>query len=236
MMAIATTLRPALRWIPALVIGALFACSDQAGPTIDDPVAFAKGGRWATDTRATDVDAGTLPDGPVSTCSLAGSDPTLPPCMLRHLADAPPLEAYSTSFTAVQGRWTYFVVHYLEQADDGTITKRPFMTVTIPWDAKFLGDDGKWMKNGDSVTVSVNLDPEYFHVEFGPHGSRMRPAATLWFSLQYADMSQFDEGSATVYYRPDENTPWSSLNSEFHRIGGYLFTVMYHFSGYAVAW
>jgi hypothetical protein len=59
-------------------LGVLAACGEQTGPQIDDAPAFAKGGRKALSQ-------------PVMT-------------LLRHSPDAPPLMAYDTSFTAVQGR------------------------------------------------------------------------------------------------------------------------------------
>ncbi len=86
------------------------------------------------------------------------------------------------------------------------------------------------------MTVTVELDREYFHVEFGPHGSSMRPAATLWYSLKYAEMSGSDADGASVFYRPTVGDAWTRLDTEWHRVGDYLAALIYHFSGYAVAW
>ena len=229
-------MRELRRLLPAAMLLLVASCSDQAGPRIADDVVLAKGGRWATRTGTTDgATAGTL-DISASSCVGDTSGSELPRCTLRHREDAPPLETYSTSFIAVQGTPTYFVVHYLEPAPDGAITKTPFMTLTIPKAARFVAEDGTYRKPGDSVTVTVELDREYFHVEFGPHGSSMRPAATLWFSLKHADMSGYDADGASVFYRSQDGDSWTKLSADWYQIGLYLTTMIYHFSGYAVAW
>jgi hypothetical protein len=229
-------MRDVIRMSSVVLLMLVASCSDQAGPDVADDVVLARGGRWATRTLTTDNGTAGILDISASPCVADTSGSELPRCTLRHREDAPPLETYSTSFIAVQGTPTYFVVHYLEPALDGTVTKTPFMTVTIPKAAKFVAADGSNLKQGDSVTVTVELDREYFHVEFGPHGSSMRPAATLWYSLEYAEMSGSDADGASVFYRPTAGDAWTRLDTEWYRVGNYLAALIYHFSGYAVAW
>ncbi len=210
-------------FLALVALGMLAGCSEQTGPQIDDAALFAKGGRKA-------------PSQPVMT-------------MLRHSPDAPPLMAYDTSFTAVQGQRTEFVLHYVNpyvvlsavdpsELDGWEMVGSWFMRVSIPKDAQLLDESGTPLAAGDSVEITVLVDAEEFLVDFGPHGSTFlgKKPALLEFSLEFAQLADLDAATLDVWYRAAVGAKWSALNTQFDKRGMKLAAPIYHFSGYAVAW
>jgi hypothetical protein len=200
------------------VFGAVAACGDQTGPQVDDSPVFAKGGRKALSQ-------------PVMT-------------MLRHSPDAPPLMSYDTSFTAVQGERTEFVLHYVNpyvvalSYDRWELVGSWFMRVSIPKDAELLDETGLPAAVGDSVEITVLVDQEQFLVEFGPHGSTFlgKKPALLEFSLEFAELVELDPDMLDIWYRADAMGEWNALGTRFDKRGTKLQAPIHHFSGYAVAW
>lgn len=223
------------RLSPILALAVLVAaCSDQAGPRVDDAASLARGGRWAT-TDVTDGTSGT-PESGTTTCASAATSPDVPPCTLRHRADAPPLESYHPSFEILAGFQYHLNVFYAPDPETGLRTY--FLTVTIPRDAEFFDEAGNPVPKGQPVTVSMDIDPVYFHVEFGPHGTQFagRKPALLRFYLENA-VIEGNAGDYSVYYRPQPSAPeWSALPTTFDQVGWWVEGPVYHFSGYAVAW
>lgn len=212
------------RLLALSALGVLAGCSEQTAPQIDDVPAFAKGGQKAL--RETVL-----------------SEPVMS-TMLRHGPDAPPLMAYDTSFTAVQGERTVFVLHYVDP-DVAVPTSDPwealgswFMRVSIPKDAQLLDASGSPVAAGDSVEITVLVDREEFLVDFGPHGSTFlgKKPALLEFSLEFAELPPQNPTALDVWYRAYVGEKWSALNTQFDKRGVKLGAPIYHFSGYAVAW
>jgi hypothetical protein len=160
----------------------------------------------------------------------------MPPCTLRHQPDAPPLESYNPSFEILAGYQYNLNVFYAPDPETGL--REYFLTVTIPREAEFFDEFGSRIPKGEPVVVTIDIDPVYFHVEFGPHGALFggkRPAIVR-FSLANAVI----DGAASdlsVYYRPQPSAPeWSALPTTFSQRGWWVEGPVYHFSGYAVAW
>ncbi|MDH3455502.1 MAG: hypothetical protein OER90_01555 [Gemmatimonadota bacterium] len=218
------------------VFAAVAACSDQTGPQVADDAVYARGGRWATLDVGTAEDTLTNPDVGTTTCTSDMDQPDVPPCTLRHRADAPPLESYHPSFEILVGFQYHLNVFYAPDPETGL--REYFLTVTIPRDAEFFDESGNRIPKGQPVVVTMDIDPVYFQVEFGPHGTLFngkRPGIVR-FSLVNAVV----EGSTSdlsVYYRPQPSEPeWSALPTTFDRTGFWIEGPVYHFSGYAVAW
>ena len=106
-----------------------------------------------------------------------------------------------------------------------------------------LGPDGGPLAQGDSLLISVELDPEMFRVEFMPHGLVFAAddPMQLKFWYTFADQTtrdglQRDPSSLRVLYRSKPGDPWVPIDSEISLQGHFIVTDVYHFSGYAVAW
>jgi hypothetical protein len=218
------------------VFAAVAACSDQTGPQVNDSRTFARGGRWTTLDAGTAEDTATNPDVGTTTCTSDVDQPDVPPCTLRHRSDAPPLESYNPSFEILAGYQYNLNVFYAP--DPATGLREYFLMVTIPRDAEFFDGSGNPIPRGQPVVVTMDIDPVYFHVEFGPHGTLFngKKPATVRFSIAYAAI----DGAASdlsVYYRPQPSAPeWSALPTTFESRGWWVEAPVYHFSGYAVAW
>jgi hypothetical protein len=241
-------MRTLQRLIALAVFPLLASCSDQTGPRVDDTATFAKGGRWVTldgpEVNDGLPDVGTaLPDISTTTCASDASQTDLRQCMLRHLPDAPPLMAYDTSFTVVQGERAEFVLHYVDPdvgdtGDEWGLLGTWFMRLSVPRDAQMLDSGGRLLAAGDTVEVTVTVDPELFNVEFTPHGSIFagKKPALLEFSLEFAEVADLDPSVLDVWYRTDATDKWNALGTQFDKRGMKLQAPLYHFSGYAVAW
>ena len=85
----------------------------------------------------------------------------------------------------------------------------------------------------------MDIDPVYFHVEFGPHGTLFngRKPAVVRFSLEKAVIEGVSADGLKVFYRPVPSDPlWTDLPTTFSQTGWWVEGSVYHFSGYAVAW
>lgn len=210
------------------LLAVVLACSDGIGPA----------GHHAAPTLQADV-LGTEISAP-----LAGSNLHF----LKQSAAAPALETYQVSFWAVKGKAASVTVKYLAVA--GQSAGGPtFLQFGIPKNGLVTGAGGARLRTGDSVLVTLSIDPTTFQVDFEPSGVQFsdRTPATLQVSYVNADPDLNADGvvddadaalvsQLDVWYQATATGPWVRLASLLDPAQKYVVTSLYHFSGYGVSW
>ncbi len=199
------------------------------------------------------------PDAPVAELEGFVAKPPAPPppppssgnpqaFVLRQASSAPTLERYSASFWAVKGKDRTLEVRYTES--NSSVSNRPFLRLIV-YEASLDRDtNGKRLRTGDSLLISVQIDPATFRVDFEPSGLAFNTSKmpSLRLSYSYADLDVDRDGdvdptdalileSATNFYHyTTTSSPWTlqpTIRNNFER---YLEMSLPGFSGYAVSW
>ncbi len=161
----------------------------------------------------------------------------------------PPLDTYQVSFWAYKGRDAAVEIHY--RAPDGTW--RPYAQLVIPAAGLYRRPTGELFGDGDSVLITVTLDPRVVGVEFQPTGLAFSSSAPAQFQLWYTGADPDLDGNGTVdsadeqirrtllhlWVQEHSADPWAGV-SALHSLDDELFTAgLLHFSvyrsGYAVS-
>jgi len=116
--------------------------------------------------------------------------------ILRQAATAPPLEAYSASFWAVKGTSSTLEIDYAPTEPNGT--GEDFFRLDVPSNALFIGPDGELLQQGDSVLISVTIDPILLLVRFEPSGLRFDPSDPARLRIDYAEADDDLNGDGRV--------------------------------------
>lgn len=212
------------RWLWLTVLLGVAACRDVAGPLTEQQPS--------------------IPE-----LSLLGGvlgQPTLSDEMhlLRQATNAPPLRTHQVSFWASRGRASTISVDYRAR-------KKPFLRLAIPRDGLVAGADGVLLNRGDSVLITVTIDPVNFLVDFQPSGVRFDPESpaslTIWYG--YADPDLNGDGVVDIadaaaaqglafFWNNTAGTSqrWFKLSSKNDPTQPSVVTALYHFSEYAVSW
>lgn len=177
------------------------------------------------------------------------SEPTPSPQVhiLQQAPTAPPLETYQVSFWAKKGEPSLITVNY--QPAPGQWVGQPFLRFYIPKTGLLAGAGSQPLSTGDSVHVTLTIDPVSFAVDFQPSGvwfSTGAPAyLTLWYQNANPDLNGDGVVDATdealkaqlaVWYRAAKTYPWMKLSSNNDPTLPAVSTAVYHFSEYAVSW
>ena len=137
-------------------------------------------------------------------------------------------------FWAVRGEERTFEIGY--QSDGDTATSE-FLRFHIPAAGLLLRPDGTAFAAGDSVLITVTVDPAEFHLEFGPSGlvfNDQAPAQLdLWYSAAEGDIPQQKLG---IWYQQEAGTLWYPIVSQHELERMWFQTVLFHFSGYVISW
>ncbi len=166
--------------------------------------------------------------------------------VLRHAPWAPQLETYELSFWLVKGKAKTVEVRYLE-GDAGSVA-HPFLRFRVPARALRAARDRR-LRRGDSVLVTVTIDPVLFKVEFAPSGlqfSRRRPAQLdLWYGQADPDLNgdgQVDEldeeirvSQLGMSLQSGQSRRWRRLTTEHDLPARRLSTWLFHFSGVVIS-
>lgn len=161
---------------------------------------------------------------------------TLPAGTLAHVPSAPPLETLDTSFVVVQGRGGTFKVSYLKDQDDSGPSW--FLRISIPGTAELVDANGRSLIAGDTLRITVQIDPTRFLASFSPHGTQflgMQPV-TLAFNYTHADLSDRDPSDLEIWYQALGDDPWAPEPSSVDVRQNMVSMTLEHFSNYAVAW
>jgi len=193
-----------------------------------------------------EANAPSVPSTPLlqtTSTAMAGSVPHI----LRQSTGAE-LESYSVSFWAVKGRPATARVKYkdAQSAFAGGLT---FLEFNVPKAGLDRAPNGQRIRMGDSVQITLTVDPTLLKVDFQPAGLQFsdRDPATLAMSYVGADPDFNADGTVdaadavvasqlAIWYAPDSASSWAALESKISGNNGTVDTKVYHFSGYSVAW
>jgi hypothetical protein len=167
--------------------------------------------------------------------------------MLRQSKTAPALETYQLAVWAYVGRASTATVRYVPAR--GQTVGDTFLRFNIPRNGLVAGANGAALKSGDSILVTLTVDPTSFLVDFQPSGvlfSKTSPATLgFWYGRANQDLNgdgvvdAADEAliqQLSIWYQGAKTTGWSqqpSINDPTRQLVG---TAIYHFSQYAVSW
>jgi len=166
--------------------------------------------------------------------------------MLRQAPGAPALETYQVSFWACDGEDAAVAVNYLPVA--GQTVGQPFLRFSVPKNSMAMDPTGKRLRRGDSVLITLTIDPVTFSVDFQPSGvwfSNGVPAElTFWYQNADPDFNADGVVDATdaqlaqqiaVWGRAGGRR-WTALPSTVDPTLPSVSTSVQHFSEYAVSW
>lgn len=172
---------------------------------------------------------------------------TASPRFLRHDPTGPGLSTRDTSFVAVAGQRMAFRVF-----PDGTQSGSDrFLDLDL--DDKSLAEyppghprAGDRFSPGDTITISVHIDPVILSVELGPEGLRFDAdhPARLELSYRFADPDLDGDGQADpalesaigMYRQAIEGSPWIRLDAELDLLADRVkYDSLTSFSRYALA-
>ncbi len=153
------------------------------------------------------------------------------------------LDQYAVSFWAIRGEQRSVQLNYLSSAGD---TSAPFLrlTTTDPAYVPGLGD----LAPGDSVLITVTIDPVSIKVSLEPTGLQFGEPAQLQLSYNGADGDLNGDGVVDgsdayiesqllgLWYREGTDSTWERIPS-LQSLSDRSFTsALPHFCEYAVSW
>lgn len=140
---------------------------------------------------------------PSLACESDTTDPAqegVPEDMLRFLRlpeDLAPLETRDTSFWAVRGENTRFVLHYLPAA--GETEGEEFLTFDIHADGLYRKPSGAPFAEGDSIQIHVTVDDAgRFLFDFQPSGLIFNPSSPAEIEVEYRRLEGDLDGDGDV--------------------------------------
>lgn len=162
------------------------------------------------------------------------------------------LETYTASFWAVSGEHRFIQINYVGSENDygngdGVL---PFLRLDIPPLALKRLPDGSRIAWGDSVLITVSVDPLRIAVSLEPSGLRFseRDPATLqiWYTGAGGDLNSdgvVDEQDAyieqkllSLWYQKKPGWPWRKITTQHSMADKWFVAELKHFSGYAVSY
>jgi hypothetical protein len=167
--------------------------------------------------------------------------------ILQQSASAPALETYRVAFTAYVGQSSLVTVRY--QPSAGQLVGDPFLRFEIPRNGLVAGASGAALRRGDSVAMTLTIDPVTFLVDFQPSGVMFSPSAparlALWYGNANLDLNGngvLDGNDRTlmdqlaIWYQLSPSASWFKQLSRNDPTQTLVGTELYHFSEYAVSW
>jgi len=159
------------------------------------------------------------------------------------LVDGISLDRYTAAFWAVRGEERSVQINYLSSTGD---TSFPFLTLTIT-DPVFVPGQGN-LAVGDSVLVTVTIDPDDIKVSFEPTGLLFGDQAQLRMSYGGAGGDLNGDGAVDasdaqietqllgLWYREGAESSWSRIPASQVVADKSFISALLHFSEYAVSW
>ena len=216
------SLRPA---IVLLALALAAGCTDERAPTAAPLAPTPRLLRWAGNRAPQFVAPQTGNDG-----------------LQVSLVDGLSLDHNSVTFWAVRGEQRSVQVNYLSSTGN---TSSPFLNLSIT-DPVFVPGRGE-LAVGDSVLVTVNIDPSAIKVSLEPTGTQFGEPAQLKISYGGADGDMNGDGVVNaadaqietqllgLWYREGEDSAWTQIPAS-QSLGDNSFSgALHHFSEYAVS-
>ena len=185
------------------------------------------------------------PSAPPPLFARGGPSRSIP--ILQQSATAPALETYHVAFTAYVGQSSLVTVRY--QPSAGQLVGDPFLRFEIPRNGLVAGASGVALRRGDSVAITLTIDPNSFSVDFQPSGVMFAANAparlALWYGNANLDLNGngvSDGGDRTlieqlaIWYQLSPSSSWFKQLSRNDPTQTVVGTELYHFSEYAVSW
>lgn len=214
---------------------ALFAagCSDERHPTaVQQPLPQAPHFlRWAGSVR------------PQFTAVGPPSGPSADGVLLASLSDGLSLDQYTATFWAVRGEHRSVQINYLSSTGD---TSSPFLRLADV-DPAYVPGFGE-LAPGDSVLITVTIDPHEIRVSLEPTGLLFDEPAQLHISYGGADgdlngdgvVDETDAGIESqllgMWYREGAENAWTRISAAQSLSDKSFTSALQHFSDYAVSW
>ena len=162
---------------------------------------------------------------------------------MASLSDGLSLDHNAATFWAVRGESRSVQINYLSSTGE---TSGAFLNLTItdPVWAPEIGD----IAPGDSVEISVTIDPVNIKVSLEPTGLQFGEPAQLLISYAGADGDLngdgvVDESDGAIenqllglWYREGEGTSWSRIPAAQSLADKSFISALAHFCDYAVSW
>jgi hypothetical protein len=158
----------------------------------------------------------------------------------------PELETYELSVWAVRGLESAAEIRYAGQEQgDG-----PFLSFRVPAFGLHKRPDGTRVAFGDSVQITISVDPSQLLVRFHPAGLVFNPFAPaeleMWYSAAGGDLDgdgDADQDDVSIqntrlgmWYQQDEQHLWHPIVSSHDTSQEWFKTHLFHFSGYVISW
>jgi hypothetical protein len=159
------------------------------------------------------------------------------------LVDGISLDRYTAAFWAVRGEARSVQINYLSSTGD---TSFPFLTLTIT-DPVFVPGQGD-LAPGDSVLVTVTIDPNDIKVSLDPTGTLFGEPAQLRMSYGGAGGDLNGDGLVDgtdaeietrllgLWYREGAESSWARIPASQVVSDKSFISALLHFSEYAVSW
>jgi len=167
--------------------------------------------------------------------------------LLQQASTAPPLQTYQLSFWAHVGLSSTVAVNYQPAA--GQTKGAPFLFFYIPKNGLVAGGGGSTLTTGDSVAITLTIDPVKFLVDFGPSGTLFARQAPAMLALYYENANLDLNGNGVVdgydrqmiaqfaiWTSASGNNSWSKLVSANDTARTVIGSPIAHFSQYAISW
>lgn len=234
------------------VVGAaaiLAACTDSTGPPLNEPppqdVAVPDGAlhslRWD------------LPESPVQFAvrpglwDEGGEIVVDPGVLVSPSAGGPALDTYQVSFWAMRGKRRSIQINYVSGDEDEV---QPFLRLVVRKKSLRHYPDGSRTAKGDSVLITVSIDPSNVRVYFEPTGltfSKRHPAVLqIWYGGAGGDLNgdgvvdeedrYIEQQLLGLWYQQESGDPWYAVPA-WHNTGQKWFRAwLLHFSGYQISY
>ena len=168
--------------------------------------------------------------------------------ILQQAATAPALETYQVAFVGYVGQASLVTVRYRPAA--GQTVGDAFLRFEIPKNGLVAGASGVPLRRGDSVAMTLTIDPNSFLVDFQPSGVMFAPNAPARLAIWYGNANLDLNGNGVVldgndrtlvnqlaiWYQLSPSASWFKQLSRNDPSQTLLGTELYHFSEYAVSW
>lgn len=167
--------------------------------------------------------------------------------ILQQSATAPALATYRVAFWAYVGQPSLVTVRY--QPTAGQLVGDPFLRFEIPRNSLVAGGSGLALRRGDSVAMTLTIDPNSFSVDFQPSGVVFSPNAPARLALWYGNANLDLNGNGVLdgndralvdqlafWYQLAPSASWFKQLSRNDPTQTLVGTELYHFSEYAVSW
>lgn len=210
---------------PLVVLAALTACRDAAGP-----------GNEARGASTPGVQAKVVRDATADT----------PPRILQQSPTAPPLETYRVSFWARHDKASWVAVNYQPVA--GQSVGQPFLRFFIPKFGLMWAPDGSRLRGHDSLFITITIDPVDLSAEFQPSGTGfsrvLAPHLVMWYANANPDLNADGVVDSTdeelrqrlSLWGTTKPRHWFKLASQNDTTQQFVASELYHFSEYAISW